>query len=66
MSTLNTIARRLAALFLAGVAVLLSPLVGAFNEMPPVLGYPATLLFLLVAWVSLVVLAGLVVRRGGR
>lgn len=60
------IARRLAALFLAGVVLLLSPVVGALNGVAPILGYPASLLFLFVVWVALVGLARLVVGREGR
>ena len=66
MATRNTVARRLGALFLAGLVLLLSPLVGALNGVAPVFGYPASLIYLLVVWVSLVSLAALVVGRSGR
>lgn len=57
-------ARRLAALFLAGGVLFLSPFVAALNRTEPLFGYPAPLLFLFLAWGVLVVLACLIVRRG--
>ena len=66
MATHNTASRRLAALFLAGLALLLSPVVGALNGVAPVFGYPASLLFLLVVWVGLVGLAAVVAGRVDR
>jgi hypothetical protein len=63
---MTSVARRLAALFLAGLVLLLSPLVGALNGVGPVFGYPASLLYLLVVWVALVALACRVVGCAGR
>jgi len=63
---MTTVARRLAALFLAGLVLLLSPAVGALNGVAPILGVPASLLYLLVVWVALVALAFLVVGRAAR
>ncbi|MDF1551499.1 MAG: hypothetical protein P1P84_00490 [Deferrisomatales bacterium] len=66
MPTMTVVTRRLAALFLAGLVLLLSPAVGALNGVAPILGVPASLLFLLVVWVALVGLAFLVVGRAER
>jgi len=63
LSNLTTVARRLAALFLTGLGLWMSPVVAAFNDTTPVLGYPAPVLFLLTVWVVLIALAAAAVGR---
>lgn len=63
LSNLTTVARRLAALFLAGLGLWMSPVVAAFNDTAPVLGYPTPVLFLLAVWVVLIALAAVAVGR---
>lgn len=57
--------RRLAALFVVGIAAFFSPLLGAFNRSDSCFGIPVLPLYLLTVWVALVVLSW-VVSRGDK
>jgi hypothetical protein len=59
---MNTTSRRLAALFVIGVAALYTPLIGAFNRPGSFLGIPILPLYILTVWVILVVVSWLLVR----
>jgi hypothetical protein len=63
---MNSTARRLAALFVFALVALLSPAIGALNEMAPVFGYPPLVLALFGLWAGLLGAAYLVVRRERR
>jgi hypothetical protein len=60
---MNSISRRLAALFVIGIAALYPPLLGAFNRSGSFLGIPILPLYLFAAWGSLVVVAWILNRR---
>ncbi|MDD2898623.1 MAG: hypothetical protein PHI31_07895 [Desulfuromonadaceae bacterium] len=60
---MNLISRRLAALFVIGVAALYPPFLGAFNRPGSVLGIPLLPLYLFSVWGALVVVAWLLNRR---
>lgn len=55
--------RRLAALFVIGIAALYPPLLGAFNQPGSFLGIPLLPLYLFTAWGALV-LASWILGRG--
>ncbi len=55
--------RRLAALFVIGVAALYPPLLGAFNRPASFLGVPLLPLYLFSVWGALVVVAWMLNRR---
>lgn len=57
--------RRLAALFVIGIAALFSPLLGAFNRPASFLGIPILPLYLLTAWGVLIVVSW-ILSRGDR
>jgi hypothetical protein len=59
---MDKIARRLAALFVIGVAALYPPLLGAFNRPESFLGIPVLPLYLFTAWGTLVVISWLLGR----
>jgi hypothetical protein len=58
-------ARRLAALFVAGLATLYPPLLGAFNRPGSFMGIPILPLYLFTVWGALV-LASWLLTRGGK
>ena len=58
-------ARRLAALFVAGLAALYPPLLGAFNRPGSLLGIPILPLYLFTVWGALV-LASWLLSRGDK
>jgi len=60
---MNITSRRLAALFVIGIAALYSPLLGAFNRPASFLGIPLLPLYLFTAWGALV-LVGWFLTRG--
>ncbi|HIJ89123.1 MAG TPA: hypothetical protein HPP97_15815 [Desulfuromonadales bacterium] len=60
---MNKISRRLAALFVVGVAALYPPLLGAFNRPASFLGIPLLPLYLFTVWGTLVVGAWILNRR---
>jgi hypothetical protein len=60
---MNKISRRLAALFVIGVAALYPPLLGAFNRPVSYLGIPLLPLYLFTVWGALVVIAWILNRR---
>ncbi len=55
--------RRLAALFVVGMAALYPPLLGAFNQPASFLGIPVLPLYLFTAW-GVLVLVSWVICRG--
>jgi len=55
-------ARRLAALFVIGVAALYTPLLGAFNRPGSFFGIPILPLYLFTAWALLVITSWLLGR----
>ena len=55
-------ARRLAALFVIGIAALYTPLLGAFNRPDSFLGIPILPLYLFTVWVLLVITSWLLGR----
>ena len=57
--------RRLAALFVIGIAALFSPLLGAFNRPASFLGIPILPLYLFAAWGVLIVISW-ILSRGDR
>jgi lipopolysaccharide export LptBFGC system permease protein LptF len=59
---MNKSSRRLAALFVIGVAALYTPLLGAFNRPGSYLGIPLLPLYIFTAWIILVVVSWLLVR----
>ncbi len=61
-SDMNKSSRRLAALFVIGIAALYPPLLEAFNRPSSFLGIPILPLYLFSAW-SVLVLAGWIVSR---
>jgi hypothetical protein len=60
---MSKISRRLAALFVIGLAALYPPLLGAFNRPASFLGIPLLPLYLFSAWGVLVVAAWVLNRR---
>ena len=61
---MSKISRRLAALFVVGIAALYPPLLGAFNHPASFLGIPLLPLYLFTAWGVLIVVAWLLNKRG--
>jgi len=59
---MDLISRRLAALFVVGIAALYSPLLGAFNRPASFLGIPILPLYLFTVWGALV-LVGWILSR---
>jgi hypothetical protein len=59
---MDTTSRRLAALFVIGIAALFSPLLGAFNRSASCFGIPLLPLYLFATWGALVVIGWLVSR----
>jgi hypothetical protein len=57
--------RRLAALFVIGIAALFSPLLGAFNRPASFLGIPILPLYLFAVWGALIVVSW-ILSRGDR
>lgn len=57
--------RRLAALFVIGIAALFSPLLGAFNRSASFLGIPVLPLYLFAVWGALIVVSW-ILGRGDR
>jgi hypothetical protein len=55
--------RRLAALFIVGIAALFPPLLGAFNRPASFLGIPILPLYLFTAWSVLVLIGWLLTRK---
>lgn len=55
--------RRLAALFVIGVAALYPPLLGAFNRPGSFLGIPVLPLYLITAWGVLILVSWIICRR---
>lgn len=62
---MNTISRRLAALFIIGMAALYTPLLGAFNRPGSFWGIPLLPLYLFSVW-GLLILLGWAVGRGDK
>lgn len=60
---MNKISRRLAALFVIGIAALYPPLLVAFNRPASFLGIPVLPLYLFTTWGVLVVAGWLLSRR---
>ncbi len=60
---MRTVAYRLAALFVIGVALFFSPLLLAFNRLEPWWGLPRLPLYLFLAWAALIV-ATVILSRG--
>ena len=60
---MNKTSRRLAALFVIGVAALYPPLLGAFNRPASFLGVPLLPFYLFSVWGALVVVAWILNRR---
>ena len=60
---MNKTSRRLAALFVIGIAALYPPLLGAFNRPGSFLGIPILPLYLFTVWGALVV-ASWILGRG--
>jgi hypothetical protein len=60
---MNKTSRRLAALFVIGIAALYPPLLGAFNRPASFFGIPVLPLYLFTAWGALVVV-GWILSRG--
>ena len=60
---MNKISRRLAALFVIGIAALYPPLLGAFNRPVSFLGIPLLPLYLFAVWGALVLVAWILNRR---
>jgi hypothetical protein len=60
---MNKTSRRLAALFVIGVATLYPPLIGAFNRPASFLGIPLLPLYLFTVW-GLLVLISWMLSRG--
>ncbi len=56
--------RRLAALFVIGIAVLFPPLLGMFNRPGSFLGFPILPLYLFAAW-GVLILVSWLLERGG-
>lgn len=54
---------RLVALFLLGLLLFNYPLLAMFNEAAFVLGIPKLYLYLFAAWATMIVVAGVVIRR---
>jgi len=54
---------RLIGLFLFGLLLFMSPLIGVFDKAYLVLGIPVLYLFLFLAWVMLIALMALIVER---
>ena len=63
LSGMNKISRRLAALFVIGIAALYPPLLGAFNRPASFLGIPLLPLYLFAVWGALVLVAWILNRR---
>jgi hypothetical protein len=59
---MDTTSRRLAALFIIGIAALYPPLLGAFNRPGNFLGIPLLPLYLFTAWGMLVFLSWILGR----
>ena len=59
---MNVTSRRLAALFVAGMAALFPPLLGAFNRPGSLLGIPILPLYLFTVWGVLVLACWLLTR----
>ncbi|HIJ95679.1 MAG TPA: hypothetical protein HPP94_08075 [Desulfuromonadales bacterium] len=59
---MDKISRRLAALFVIGIAALYPPLLGAFNRPGSFLGIPILPLYLFTAWGALVAIGWLLGR----
>jgi hypothetical protein len=59
---MDKIARRLAALFIIGIAALYPPLLGAFNRSDSFLGIPVLPLYLFTAWGTLVAISWILSR----
>jgi hypothetical protein len=62
---MDTYSRRLAALFVIGIAALFSPLLGAFNRPASFLGIPILPLYLFAVWGALIVVSW-ILSRGDR
>lgn len=62
---MDTTSRRLAALFVIGIAALYPPLLGAFNRPASFLGIPILPFYLFTAWGVLVVVSW-ILSRGDR
>ncbi len=62
---MDSVGRRLAALFILGFLAFFSPLTGAFNSAAQALGLPLFPLYLFAAWAALV-LAAWWLARGER
>jgi hypothetical protein len=59
---MNTTSRRLAALFVIGIAALYPPVMGAFNRPASFLGIPILPLYLFTAWGVLIVVSWILSR----
>ena len=59
---MDTYSRRLAALFVIGIAALFSPLLGAFNRPASFLGIPILPLYLFAVWGALIVVSWILSR----
>ena len=60
---MRTVAQRLAALFVIGVALFFSPLLLAFSQPEPLWGLPRLPVYLFLVWAALIV-ATVIVSRG--
>ncbi len=60
---MSQLSRRLAALFITGLAALYPPLLGAFNRPGSLIGIPVLPLYLFTVWGALVLSCWLLTRR---
>jgi hypothetical protein len=58
--------RRLGALFVIGIVLLYSPLLGAFNRSAHLLGIPLLPFYLFVVWGALIAISFILGRGGDR
>ncbi|MFD2112608.1 hypothetical protein [Thiorhodococcus fuscus] len=63
MPRATLVRQRLLALFLAGLLLLSSPLVGQFEALDRLLGIPALLIYLFLAWAAIIGLAAWILSR---
>ncbi|EGV32805.1 hypothetical protein ThidrDRAFT_0925 [Thiorhodococcus drewsii AZ1] len=55
--------QRLLVLFLAGLLMLFSPLIGQFEALDRLLGIPALLIYLFLAWAAIIGVAAWILSR---
>lgn len=64
MPRASLVRQRLLVLFLVGLLILFSPLVGQFEALDRVLGVPALLIYLFLAWATIIGSAAWILSRG--